>query len=291
MCTAISDNTYGHLFGRTLDVVSDYSQGFVCAERNSRLSFLRAESIDTHPFVMGVGLVRERFPLFFDAQNEHGLASAGLNFPESACYNKPRNNKINLASFEVIPYVLAKCKSVKEAKALFLCVNVTDDAFSSSLSSTPLHWIFADIDECITVEPTSEGLCVYDNPTGVLTNEPPFPRQVSEYENYVVSARDAFYTRARFARAVYVKNHTGIIGEDRIGRFFAMTDTLKVPYGCASSQTGERMYTAYTSCADNEKHAYYVREYTSPAVKRFSADDFDVDGDVIVFAELDKCKL
>ena len=40
------------------------------------------------------------------------------------------------------------------------------------------HWIIADKDSCIVVESMKDGLHVYDNPVGVLTNNPPFPSQM-----------------------------------------------------------------------------------------------------------------
>lgn len=44
--------------------------------------------------------------------------------------------------------------------------------------------MIADRTGCITLESTADGLHVYDNPAGVLTNNPPFPLQMFNLNNY-----------------------------------------------------------------------------------------------------------
>ena len=48
-----------------------------------------------------------------------------------------------------------------------------------------LHWIIADRDEAITLESVREGIKIYDNPVGVLTNNPPFDRQLAGLNRYM----------------------------------------------------------------------------------------------------------
>ena len=50
--------------------------------------------------------------------------------------------------------------------------------FSGKLPTAQLHWLIADKNECITLESVKEGLNIYENPVGVLTNNPPFPYQM-----------------------------------------------------------------------------------------------------------------
>ena len=52
-----------------------------------------------------------------------------------------------------------------------------------------LHWIIADKDSCIVVESMKDGLHVYDNSVGVLTNNPPFPGQMFALNNYAGVSR------------------------------------------------------------------------------------------------------
>ena len=66
-------------------------------------------------------------------------------------------------------------------------MRLTGTAFSEQLPTAQLHWIIADKDSCIVVESMKDGLHVYDNPVGVLTNNPPFPGQMFALNNYALS--------------------------------------------------------------------------------------------------------
>ncbi len=58
------------------------------------------------------------YPLYYDAVNEKGLGIAGLNFVGNAHYNeKPVADKDNITQFELIPWILGKCATVKEVKS------------------------------------------------------------------------------------------------------------------------------------------------------------------------------
>ena len=63
-------------------------------------------------------------------------------------------------------------------KQLIEKMNFLNEPFNEQLPLAQLHWIIADENESITVESMSDGLHIYDNPVGVLTNNPPFPQQM-----------------------------------------------------------------------------------------------------------------
>lgn len=70
-------------------------------------------------------------------------------------------------------------------------VNITNTPFNESLPAAQLHWIIADKSGCIVVESVKDGLKVYENPVGVLTNNPPFDMQLQNLNNYMsLSAAD-----------------------------------------------------------------------------------------------------
>ena len=54
--------------------------------------------------MIGVGILRKNYPLYYDGVNEKGLAMAGLNFPGYARYRPPRERMDNIAPFELIPW-------------------------------------------------------------------------------------------------------------------------------------------------------------------------------------------
>ena len=94
------------------------------------------------------------------------------------------DEKTNIAPFEIIPWILSQCASVSEALELLKDMNVVNIAFSDQLPNSDLHWMIADRKSCIVVESVREGLKIYDNPVGVMTNNPPFDKQLFTLNNY-----------------------------------------------------------------------------------------------------------
>lgn len=290
MCTAVSDNS---LFGRTLDLEFSYGESVVIAPREYRYRFIPNTS---HNAIIGVAHVADGYPLFYDAVNEYGLAAAGLNFPGNAVYHDPIDYKYNLPSYEFIPWILCKCTSVDDAEKLIENTVITGDAFSSKYSPTPLHWIIADKFRSITVESVADGLKIYDNPLGVMTNNPPFPYhllRITDYLNIGSAGRENtlcpgvsfepysrgmsgiglpgdFSSSGRFVRAVFAKNHTAEDYDNSISRFFHIMGTVSIPKGCVKTDEGKEVYTVYTSCADLENHSYYFTTYSCQRISRVS---------------------
>ena len=113
-----------------------------------------------------------RFIMMGSTKRDVGMA--GLNFVGNAVYQEVSDNRENVAQYEFIPWILTQSASVKEARELLGKMNLVGTPFNEKLPSAGLHWIIADKDEAITVECMADGLHVYDNPVGVLTNNPPF---------------------------------------------------------------------------------------------------------------------
>lgn len=185
MCTAVTYKTGDFYFGRTLDYDCSWSEEVTVTPRKFPLKFRELGILEEHNAIIGMAHVADGYPLYFDAVNERGLAMAGLNFVGYADYKPSAPGKDNVASFELIPWVLGRCATVAEARKLLLNINLTDAAFSAELPPTQLHWIIADCDEAITVEAVREGIRVYANPVGVLTNNPPFDEQMFQLNNYM----------------------------------------------------------------------------------------------------------
>lgn len=64
-------------------------------------------------------------------------------------------------------------------------VNITGDAFTEQMPPAPLHWMLADQASCYVVEAVEEGVKIYPNPIGVLTNNPPFPFHLDYIRNFL----------------------------------------------------------------------------------------------------------
>ncbi len=72
-----------------------------------------------------------------------------------------------------------------DPRPLLAKINLTDDAFAPQLPPSPLHWMIADQKEAVVFEQTAKGGVVYDNPVGVMTNNPTFDYQMTHLADYM----------------------------------------------------------------------------------------------------------
>lgn len=303
MCTVISDNEKRHIFARTLDLEYSYGVEVVIAPRGLRLEFLHLPPSDEHYAILGAARVEGTTPLFFDAVNEVGLCAAALNFPRFTEYRRAVEGVHNVASFEVITWVLSRAKSVEEAHRLLSSSNITDESFSPELPSTPLHWIFSDSDSSITVESTCRGLEIHENPLGVLTNSPDFSAQLTNLERYhhIIHGTGAtnatlhsrgldgvgipgdYSSSSRFVRAVYAKERTrGNPAENAVSRAFHLMETVSQPKGITRSEDGRAVCTVYTAVIDSASKKYYFTTYENRRIRCVKLDTGSTFGDALL---------
>ena len=283
MCTALTFKTNDLYFGRTLDLDFSYGEEIIVTPRNYPFRFSDKGLISTHYAFIGTALEAEGYPLYYDAVNEKGLCAAGLNFSDEAHYNEPVTNKDNVAAFEFIPWILCNCADLKEAKAYIEKMNFTNTAFSKKLPPALLHWIISDKSGSITVESVKDGLKVYDNPVGVLTNSPPFPFHADNMRQYMgLSASSPACgwhpltpfgvgfggiglpgdgsPASRFVRAAFLRaNAKGASLFD----VFGILRSLAFPAGLARTERGEER-TLYSSVADADDGIFYYATDAHP---------------------------
>ncbi|MBE6577968.1 MAG: choloylglycine hydrolase family protein [Ruminococcaceae bacterium] len=291
MCTAISINGKHHLFGRTLDLERSYGEAVVITPQNFEFPYRYQSKAASAHAIIGIAHVSNGIPLYYDAVNEHGLCAAALNFPLSAVYKKMHVGKTDVASYELIPFVLQRCESVSQAEELLRSVNITPDSISPSLPATPLHWIFADKQGAIVAEPREDGLKIHKDPFRVLTNEPEFAyhtRNVTSYmslsaappENKLCPSIELspfsrgmgamglpgdYSSASRFVRSVFAKSHT--LMDNEISGFFHVMDTVFVPSGCVITNQGAPVCTVYSSCIDADTLTYHFTTYNCRRIR------------------------
>lgn len=308
MCTAICR---GGLFGRTLDLEFSYGETVTITPRSFRFKFRRAGELTTHLAMIGMAYVRDGYPLYYDAANEKGLCMAGLNFPHSAVYLAEGGSRQNVSPFEFIPWVLGRCGGIDEARALVERTRLVNIDFSADLLLSGLHWMVSDGRRSFVVESRTDGLCVLDNPVGVLTNEPPFEHQLLDLSRYMHlsprQAEDRFaeglylepYSRgsgafglpgdwssaSRFVRAAFVSGNSSEDGD--VGQFFHLLDAVSVPCGAVLTEDGGVDLTQYACCVGADG----VYRYTTYGNRRITAVDMravDLDGGELVSYPLRK---
>lgn len=293
MCTAVTYKTRDHYFGRTLDLECSYGEEVVITPREFPLTFRTAGKMEKHYAIIGMATVAEGYPLYYEAANEKGLAMAGLNFPGNAHYFPQKPGRENIAPFEFIPWILSQCKNVPEAREKLDKINLCDIHFSDALPLSPLHWLIADGKEAITVESVAEGLKIYNNPIGVLTNNPPFAYHMTHLCDYLNLTRKppencsgipdlVPYSRgmgaiglpgdlssaSRFVRAAFVKSNSvsGEGEEESVSQFFHILGAVAQQRGCAQMPDGRYEITRYTSCINLDQGIYYYTTYENPGI-------------------------
>lgn len=312
MCTAVYVVSENHYFGRNLDYEITFGEKICITPRNFTFDFTNGEKLTNHYAIIGVA-VNEKIPLYFDGVNEKGLCMAGLSFPHDACYSKTVQGKDNVASFEMIPYILSKCSNVESARRILRNINITDTAFSEEMPPTPLHWIIADKGECIVFEQTKDGVKIFDNPIGVLTNSPSFDIQFFNLNNYLhlstQEPNNTFsdkisltpYSRgmgalglpgdnssmSRFVRASFVKLNSEFSGEenDKVNQFFHILYSVNQQRGCVNIN-GKNEITNYSVCANAEKGIYYFTTYDNFTVHSVAMRKENLDASKPVYYEL-----
>ena len=309
MCTAATYQTKHFYFGRNLDYEQSFGESVVITPRNWPLALRHGAAMETHYAMIGMAHIQDGYPLYYDAVNEKGLCIAGLNFVGNAKYHTPVNGKDNITQFELIPWLLGSCAGIAEARTMLERLNVTDIPFSAGMPLAQLHWLIADRNGCITLESTQDGLHIYDNPVGVLTNNPPFPMQLFSLNNYVnVSAKPPVnrfsallldtYSRgrggiglpgdlssqSRFVRAAFTKLNSvsGDSENESVSQFFHILGSVDQQRGCCEVAKGKYEITLYTSCCNTTKGIYYYTTYENHQINAVDMHRENLDTTVLI---------
>lgn len=319
MCTAITLHTKDHYFGRNLDYETTFGEQVVLTPRHYRLRYkcMADQAAEKkHYALLGMAVVAEDYPLYFDAVNEKGLAMAGLHFVGNAYYEEagsPQsgNIKSEIAPYELIPWVLSQCENVEQAKTLLERTRVVAVPFGKKYPLSPLHFMIADKKGyVIVVEPTEEGLQIYDNPVKVLTNNPPFPFHLANLNNYMnLTAKPPVnrfspevplhaYSRgmgaiglpgdmssaSRFVRAAFVRANS-VCGEsekESVTQFFHILGSVEQVRGSVHLENGSYEITTYSCCCNLDKGIYYYRTYEDMGLRKVEMQGLNSDGEKLI---------
>jgi len=153
--------------------------------------------------------------------------------------------------------------------------------------------MIADREGSIVLECMKDGMKIYDNPVGVLTNNPPFDYQMLHLCDYLnltpEKPQNRFgledlipYSRgmgamglpgdlssaSRFVRAAFTKaNSVSGAGEDEsVSQFFHILGSVAQTRGCCRMPDGCYEITRYTSCINLDLGIYYYTTYENPGI-------------------------
>lgn len=311
MCTAATYQTKNTYFGRNLDYEFSYGEEAVIIPRNFPFNFREVGTLNSHYAIIDIAYVPDGTPLLYDGINEKGLGVAGLNFVGNAVYNEHVDGKDNIAQFEFLDWILSQCATVAEAKTLLAKMNFRNISFSEQLPAAELHWMISDTTGAsIVVESVASGLKVYDNPVGVLTNNPPFNEQLFGLNNYMhLSATNPVNTFApniplqtysrgmgaiglpgdlssasRFVKASFTKLHS-LSADDElssVSQFFHILHSVDQQNGCCDLGNGKYEHTLYSSCYNLNEGVFYYTTYNNHQISAIKLHNANLDSTELV---------
>ena len=310
MCTGVrfSDDKGQMFFGRNLDWTTDYGEKVVVTPRGYKYDSAFLGELEMKYAVIGMAIVAEDKPLYFDCGNEAGLAVAGLNFPGYAEYRgAPTEGKINVAAYEFPLWVVMNFASVNEVMEALAEVEIIGQALSVDYQVSELHWLIGDGERSIVVEYTAAGMEIFENEVDVLTNQPGYAWHQENLRNYmnligaeVQQARwgkatikpfgsgalmeglpGGYYPPARFVRAAYLNTRYPVqsLEEANVARMFHTLQSVAMIDGAAMALDGKFEKTLYTSCYAAASGTYYYNTYDDLKIRTVKLTNFDLDAD------------
>ena len=219
---------------------------------------------------------------------------------------------VNITPFELIPYLLGKAGSVSEARELLSEINLVNINFADELPLSPIHWMMSDNDgDAIVIEPMEDGLKIFDNPAGVLTNNPTFDKQLFSLNNYRSlsnkNPENTFsktfdldeYSRgmggiglpgdlssaSRFAKVAFTRENSYSQSDEisSVGQFFHILGSVEQQNGCTFIDDPDLYeYTIYTSCYSTNKAILYYRTYKNSQITAVDLNKEDLDSTELI---------
>lgn len=270
--------------GRNLDWSSDFDEKIVITPQSFHYaSAYMGELSPRAGAIIGLALVENGVPLYFDCANEAGLYVAGLNFPEASYSATPIEGKTNIATYEFPLFIALKYSSVDEAERELKNFTIVGHPISANYPATPLHWFIADQSRAIVVEYTGSEINIYENEADVLTNAPNFKAQYDNLKSFLSHPQPEsimpgdYSSESRFIRVSLVNSHYPVAAGEtaNISRLFHTLSSAAMVKGIKNTPTGYE-YTTYTSGYSTAEKAYYYNTYDNPTIRKYAFADYDL---------------
>ncbi|PRP50842.1 linear amide C-N hydrolase [Bacillus halotolerans] len=309
MCTSLTLETADckHVLARTMDFAFQLgTEVILYPRRYSWNSEADGKAHQTQYAFIGMGRKLGNI-LFADGVNENGLSCAALYFPGYAEYEKTiREDIVHIAPHEFVTWALSVCKSLDDVKEKIRSLTIVEKKLDLLDTVLPLHWILSDrTGRSLTIEPRADGLKVYDNQPGVMTNSPDFIWHVTNLQQYTgirpkqleskemgglalsafgqglgtVGLPGDYTPPSRFVRAVYLKEHLVPAADETKGVTAALQilANMTIPKGAVITEKDEIHYTQYTSVMCNDTGNYYFHHYDNRQIQKVNLFHEDLD--------------
>lgn len=256
---------------------------------------------------VGVGvLLFPSTPVLYEGINEKGLMGGQLYYREFACFPQEKEDgRLPLQPPFAVTYFLTKCATVREVIERLQEVTLVGQPLLGTVPT--IHWTFSDqTGETIIIEPDQDGVHVYRDTGGVMTNSPGYPWHRLNLLNYV-HIRDLDYDErklgginlnqcfsgsgalglpgdwsspSRFVRLSCLKHYAvkGKTEKEGVAYMFRLFQSVAFPYGMVKvTENGVLTeydrevtpydYTVYTSVMCAESLRFYWTTYRNSRIQ------------------------
>lgn len=274
------------------------------------------------------GMNALNLPVLVDGMNEKGLVGGLLNAPNTAVFqNVPQTESAkSIASVQILIYALTNFSTVEEVKAGFEQIKVNRSTIPAyNNQSAPVRMTLHDAQgKSLVIEYLKGELVMTDNPTGVMTNDPPFREQlnnIGQYANLTNVEKDPvvingvsyvppssgsglhglpgdYLSTSRFIRALFLSKSapTTYTTSQQTNTAWHILGSFDIPPGAISlpasnaygGGAGGVEITEWSTVADNKNLMYYVKMFDSINVNAFDLKKIDMNAKEIKYYALDK---
>lgn len=316
MCTSLAFlAAKDFYFGRNMDLDKSLGEQVTITPRNFPLTFQEEETITRHHAFVGMACVVDGYPLYTEAVNEKGVGITCLAFVGNAVYSDTLDpDKYNISTYELIHWLMGQCENITQVRELLAKTNVTSAAFSEQYPPAEMHWHIADKQESIVLEIMADGMHIHDNPTGVVTNNPPFPYHLANL-NYYLNLTPKF-PQNQFAEELGLKplgvgfGSVGLPGDasaisrfirlnffkansprpetesQAVNQFFHLLDGVSMIRGAQRGYHDEICQTTYNCCVNATRGIFYYKTYDNHQITAVDIHRENLEGSELIRYDL-----
>ncbi len=316
----------GYVYGRTLEFGMELGSLPIAIPRNYNYQGTGVNGLAGKKWLTkyaAIGLNGINLPILVDGVNEKGMTGGMLYAPNTAEFQDAtaETSGNSIASYEMLTYALSNYATVEEAKAGFQNIIINKTGHAPFVGAVPMHMTLHDANgKSLVIEYNNGQLYTYDNPTGVMTNDPNFAYQLANIGLYAnLSPQEAkplninntnfvppssgsglhglpgdFLSPSRFMRALFYSSSapTAQNSADQVATAFHILNNFDVPPGAIqlSAQnpygggSGGFEKTEWTAAVDAKNLVYYVKTFANPTVQMLDMNKLDLNAkDIKIF--------
>lgn len=302
MCTAISLQTKkGFVSGRTMESPTPGSYEYfntLVLPRGFCIPNAQKRAIQNKYAIIG----SSHYGIYSlcDGVNEYGLSGSVNLFPHLAKYPKEPTKELSFAPQDLFSFILGNAKDCQEAKQLLQTIEMLGIEFEPTGAILPLHIaLFDKKGGFVVIEPSQEGLNIYESGIRVMTNAPDYGWHIKNLSNYVhldannkkgsvfseisafgqgsgsIGLPGDFTPASRFVRAAFFLSTSPMFEntEDGLRQALRILRQFDIPFGSVAEKDALEI-THYTAIMDNTTSKYYLNHYKEFGILSFNVGDY-----------------